>query len=206
MTDEKKKEIIAILQKLKFRIENSVDDSENQNARRVLENQMKKYDISESDLINNQLKDRRLACGFDFGFDLLKQVMAVRCKINLKERNLRIYGLIKKMKIEYVIINISDDEDKLIRELFNFYADQFKKSLKKFKKRMTAELKTKRAAFDYAFLSECSLLDTNPGDQEKTDNDLLKAIYDELKKFKSDPLQNPESALSASFLQIENRS
>ena len=71
---------------------------------------------------------------------------------------------------------------------------------------MTAELKTKRAAFDYAFLSECSLLDTNPGDQEKTDNDLLKAIYDELKKFKSDPLQNPESALSASFLQIENRS
>lgn len=205
MTDEKKKEIIAILQKLKFRIENSVDDSENQNARRVLEKQMKKYGISESDLINNQYKDCRIECGFDFGLDLLKQVIAVRCKINLKERNLRIYGLIKKMKIEYILINISDDEYKLIRELFNFYADQFKKSLKKFKKRMAAELKTKRAAFDYAFLSECSLLDCNPGDQEKTDESLLKAIYDELNKFKSDPLQNPENALSASFLQIENR-
>lgn len=182
MFEQEKRNMIELLEKLRYRISVSPDSPENENAKRVLARQMEKWGITEDDFkklvpIISPYKDK------DFSLRLFVQIAYVKFGVSLASEP---FNLAKRGKKFLKASKTKIPEEKLeeLKAYFSFYEKEFVKRRKKFEKDLKEEVKRKRDAFYRAFLDSANLLAPATDDEvEETSLDELKRIYEEMEKF-----------------------
>lgn len=186
MFEQEKRNMIELLEKLRYRISVSPDSPENENAKRVLARQMEKWGITEDDfkkLVPIIIQFNRK----DFALKLLVQLAYTKFGINLV--NIPFYfGRYGFKRIKCDEIKIPEEQLKELQEQFLFYEKQYIRKRKEFEKDLKKEIEEKRKAFNYSFLSSADLL-APATDVSETSAEELKRILEEMERFRKNPVQ-----------------
>lgn len=186
MFEEEKRNMIELLEKLRYRISVSPDSPENENAKRVLARQMEKWGITEDDfkkLVPIIIEFNRK----DFALKLLAQLAYVKFGINLT--NKPVYR--GKYNFKLLVckeVKIQEEQLKELQEQFLYYEKQYIKKRKEFENDLKKEIEEKRKAFDYSFLHSAGLLAPATVVSE-TSTEEIKRILEEMERFRKNPVQ-----------------
>lgn len=186
MFEDEKRNMIELLEKLRYRISISPDSPENENAKRVLARQMEKWGITEDDFKKLVPIIIEFNCK-DYASKLLVQLAYVKFGINLVNKSFAFgrYGF-KLIKCDE--IKIPEEQLKELQEQFLFYEKQYIKRRKEFEKDLKKEIEERKKAFNYSFLHSAGLL-APATDVSETSAEELKRILEEMERFRKNPVQ-----------------
>jgi len=174
--------VVELLKKLAYRIKVDHEGPEKENAKRMYSRIKKKYNISDAEVLLDEKQTRIFSIRRDQDIQLLAQIYGKYFDPQGNE-DLKM-GYVKVSRTE-IGIELTEVEHKEIYAKYNYWKEQYKKRLSKFKK----EIRAKRKAFDYAFLKSASLLGEGKGNGKEPDFSIFD-LMEQLKDYDDDPMHD----------------